>query len=85
MHIFMARSRVSKSRLKAEVSFQRYVHFTCDPKSPTTLKPKYIQDPEGKDLLIPPSHEGIFHEQITSSKTRHLEVQRKLNSLIIKH
>ena len=85
MHIFMARSRASKSRLKAELSFQRYVHFACDPKCPTTLKPKYIQDPEGKDLLISPSHEGIFHEQITSSKTRHLEVQRKLNSLIIKH
>ena len=84
MHFFMARSRVSKSRLKAELSFQRYVHFTYNPKCPTTLKPKYIQYPEGKDLLMPPCHEDIFHEQITSNKTRHLEVQKKLNSLITK-
>ena len=60
MHIFMARSRVSKSRLKAELCFQRNVHFACDPKCPTTLKPKYIQYPEGKNLLVPPCHEGIF-------------------------
>ena len=31
VHIFMARSRVSKSRKKAELSFHRYVHFACVP------------------------------------------------------
>ena len=60
VHIFMARSRVSKSRLKAKLCFQRNVHFACDPKCPTTLKPKYIQYPEGKNLLVTPCHEGIF-------------------------
>ena len=31
VHIFMARSRVSKCRLKAELCFHRYVHFACVP------------------------------------------------------
>ena len=29
VHIFMVRSRVSKSRLKAELCFHYYVHFAC--------------------------------------------------------
>ena len=29
MHIFMARIRVSKSCLKAQLCFHRYVHFSC--------------------------------------------------------
>ena len=31
VHIFMAGSRVSKSRLKAELCFYRYVHFSSVP------------------------------------------------------
>ena len=31
VHFFMARNRVSKSRLKAELCFHRYVHFACVP------------------------------------------------------
>ena len=31
VHIFMARSRVYKSRLKYRVCFYRYVHFGCVP------------------------------------------------------
>ena len=31
VHIAMARSRVSKSRLKAELCFHRYVYLTCVP------------------------------------------------------
>ena len=29
VHTFMTRSRVSKSRLKTEFYFHRYVHFAC--------------------------------------------------------
>ena len=28
-HFFIARNRVSKSRLKAELCFHRYIHFAC--------------------------------------------------------
>ena len=31
VHIFMARSRVSRSHLKVELCFHRYVHFACVP------------------------------------------------------
>ena len=31
VHIFMAKSRVSKSRLKPELCFHRYVYFSCVP------------------------------------------------------
>ena len=31
VHILMARGRVSKSRLKAELCFHRFVHFACFP------------------------------------------------------